>query len=142
MAIDLYWDDDAQTVLLAEFNGKWTWDELHKMISKIKSLSYERDMIFGAIIDLRNGMHLPGGNIFSKESLDRFKQLLSLNDGDNRQGPVAVLGVNGVIKMIFEAIKNVDASVVEDVLFAKDEAEAREYIYSAVARINSKRAQA
>ncbi|MEO1290964.1 MAG: hypothetical protein AAFV93_24775, partial [Chloroflexota bacterium] len=75
MAIDLFWDNDEQTVLLAEFNGKWTWDELHKLLTTVKRLSDERGQVFGAILDLRNGMHLPGGNIFNKEGLEQFKKL-------------------------------------------------------------------
>ncbi|MEM9953216.1 MAG: hypothetical protein AAFV93_13645 [Chloroflexota bacterium] len=142
MAIELFWDDENQSVLLAEFNGKWTWDELHKLITKIKSLSDERGEIFGAILDLRNGMHLPGGNLFSRESLDQFKQLVSLGGEDDKKGPVVVLGVNGVVKMIFDAIKNVDKSIIEDVAFAKTEDEARRLIYDAVARINNQKTSA
>ncbi|MGB7339642.1 MAG: hypothetical protein WBC91_12180 [Phototrophicaceae bacterium] len=136
MAIDLFWDDEKQSVLLAEFNGKWTWDELHKLISKIKQMSDEREMIFGAIIDLRNGMHLPGGNIFNRETLNQFKALLSLGGEDDKKGPVVVLGVNTAIKMIFDAIKNLDKTIVEDVEFAATEDEARQFIYAAVAKFN------
>lgn len=142
MSINLFWDDEQQSVLLAEFNGKWTWDELHKLITKIKALSDERGEVFGAILDLRNGMHLPGGNIFSRESLDQFKQLVSLGGEDDKKGPVVVLGVNGMIRMIFDAIKNVDKSIVDDVAFAKTEDEARQFIYQAVASINNRPASA
>ena len=137
MAIDLYWDDDEQSVFLVEFNGKWTWDELYKVIRKTRSLSRERGQIFGAILDLRKGMHLPGGNVFTKEGLEQFKRLLSLNDGDDTQGPVAVIGVNGVVKMVFDAVKTVDKSLVENVYFAKDEADARDFIYKALANLSN-----
>lgn len=132
MGIELFWDNDEQSVLLAEFNGKWTWEELHKVLSKIKTLSQERGQIFGAILDLRNGMHFPGGNIFSKEGLDQFKQLLSLNDDGDKKGPVVILGVNNMIRMVVKAISNVDKSVVEDINFAEDETQARHLIYKAV----------
>ncbi|MEL6407137.1 MAG: hypothetical protein AAFR81_22380 [Chloroflexota bacterium] len=136
MAIDLFWDNDEQTVLLAEFNGKWTWDELHKLLTTVKRLSDERGQVFGAILDLRNGMHLPGGNIFNKEGLEQFKKLVALGDDDEQKGPVVVLGMNGVIKMIFDAIANFDKSLVSEVNFAKTEDEAREVIYKAVANLN------
>lgn len=135
MAIDLFWDDDEQSVFLAEFNGRWTWEDLHKVISKIKTLSQERDQIFGAILDLRNGMHFPGGNIFNKEGLHQFKQLLSLNDEATKKGPVVILGVNSMIRMVVDAIATVDKSVVEDVAFAKDENDARDIIYKAVEKL-------
>ncbi|MEL6524576.1 MAG: hypothetical protein AAFQ07_02600 [Chloroflexota bacterium] len=136
MAIDLFWDNDEQTVLLAEFNGKWTWDELHKLLTTVKRLSDERGQVFGAILDLRNGMHLPGGNIFNKEGLEQFKKLVALGGDDEQKGPVVVLGMNGVIKMIFDAIANFDKSLVSEVNFAKTEDEAREVIYKAVANLN------
>ncbi|MEL7436046.1 MAG: hypothetical protein AAFN11_19025 [Chloroflexota bacterium] len=136
MAIDLFWDNDEQTVLLAEFNGKWTWDELHKLLTTVKRLSDERGQVFGAILDLRNGMHLPGGNIFNKEGLEQFKKLVALGGDDEQKGPVVVLGMNGVIKMIFDAIANFDKSLVSEVNFAKTEDEAREVIYKAVASLN------
>lgn len=135
MAIDLFWDNEEQSVFLAEFNGKWTWDDLHKVLSKIKSLSQERGEIFGAILDLRKGMHFPSGDIFSKESLDQFKQLLSLSDGD-KKGPIVILGVNVMIKMVVNAISTVDKSVVEDINFAEDDTHARQLIYKAVAGLN------
>lgn len=135
MAIELFWDNDEQSVFLAEFNGKWTWDDLHKVLSKIKHLSHEREQVFGAILDLRNGMHFPGGNIFSKEGLNQFKQLLALNDDATKKGPVVVLGVNSMIKMVVDAIAKIDKSVVEDVAFAKDEDDARQIIYKAVEKL-------
>jgi len=136
MAIDLFWDNDEQTVLLAEFNGKWTWDELHKLLTTVKRLSDERGQVFGAILDLRNGMHLPGGNIFNREGLDQFKKLVALGGDDEQKGPVVVLGMNSVVKMIFDAIANFDKSLVSEVNFAKTEDEARDIIYKAVANLN------
>lgn len=135
MAIDLFWDNDEQSVLLAEFNGKWTWDELHKVLSTIKRISDERNETFGAILDLRNGMNLPGGNIFNRDGLERFKKLVAIGDGE-RKGPVVVLGMKGVVKMIFDAIGNFDKSLVSDVTFADTEQEARKTIYAAVANLN------
>ena len=136
MAIDLFWDNDEQTVLLAEFNGKWTWDELHKLLTTVKRLSDERGQVFGAILDLRNGMHLPGGNIFNREGLDQFKKLVALGGDDEQKGPVVVLGMNSVVKMIFDAIANFDKSLVSEVNFAKTEDEARDIIFKAVANLN------
>ena len=135
MAIDLFWDDDEQSVLLAEFNGKWTWDELHKVLSKVKLLSHERNRTFGAILDLRKGMHFPGGTIFNREGLEQFKRLIALGD-DERKGPVVILGMNNVVKMIFDAVGNFDKSLVSDVACAQNESDARRKIYADVENLN------
>lgn len=131
MSIELYWDDDEQTVMLCEFNGRWTWDELHAMLLKVKRVSQERQQVFGAILDVRNGMQIPGGNLLSRQTLDNFQKLMRL--GSDGKGPVVVLGMGGMVKSVFDAIRRVDAKSMQDVYFASDEDEARDKIYAAMA---------
>lgn len=138
MGIELYWDDQDQTVMLAEFAGKWTWDELHDMLHTIKRLSTERGQLFGAIIDLRQGFQLPGGSVFNREGLSQFRRLLSLNDGGGK-GPVAIVGMNGVIRSIFDAVNNIDRSLTNDVYFASSLEDARRTLYPQVAELNGQR---
>lgn len=137
MGIDLYWDDEEQTVMLAEFGKKWTWDELHAVLSTIKRLSEERGQIFGAIIDVSNGLNIPGGSIFNRESLGQFQRMLTLND-DGDKGPVVIVGMSNMIRTVFNAVKQVDKSVTNDVFFASTMDEAREVIYRATAELNQK----
>lgn len=131
MSIELYWDNDEQTVMLCEFNGRWTWDELHAMLLKVKRVSQERQQVFGAILDVRNGMQIPGGNLLSRQTLDNFQKLMRL--GSDGKGPVVVLGMGGMVKSVFDAIRRVDAKSMQDVYFASDEDEARDKIYAAMA---------
>jgi len=138
MGIELYWDDEDQTVMLAEFSGKWTWDDLYNMLHTIKKLSVERGQLFGAIIDLRQGFQLPGGSVFNREGLAQFRRLLSLND-DSGKGPVAIVGMNGVIRSIFDAVNTIDRSLTNDVYFAKSLEDARRKLYPEVARVNGQR---
>jgi len=137
MAIDLYWDDEQQTVMLAEFNGKWTWDELHTVLKTIKRISQERNQVFGAIIDVRDGLQVPGGALFSRETLNNFRKLMTLSD-DGRQGPVVVLGVSGMIKTVFDTVKNFDAQAVQNVSFAQEMDDARRIIYTEMAKLNGR----
>ncbi|MCA9912333.1 MAG: hypothetical protein KC496_03255 [Anaerolineae bacterium] len=139
MGIELYWDDTEQTVMLAEFSGKWSWDDLYDMLHTIKKLSVERGQIFGAIIDLRQGLQLPGGSVFNRDGLAQFRRLLSLNQGDNGKGPVAVVGMNGVVRSIFDAVNTFDRSLTDDVTFANSLDDARSKLYPQVARINGQR---
>lgn len=132
MAIELFWDDDEQTVFLAEFTGDWSWEDLHKTLSTIKKISQERGQNFGAILDLRQGLRLPNGSFLSKEGLAQFQRLLALNDGASEKGPMVILGMNKMVKMVFDAVANLDKSLSNDVFFADNEAEARRLIYPAV----------
>ena len=36
MGIELYWDNDEQTVMLCEVDRSWTWDEMDAVLDKVK----------------------------------------------------------------------------------------------------------
>ena len=127
MAIDLYWDNDDQTILLAEIGKEWEWDELHAVLRTIKRLSDERQQTFGAIVDVRNGLHIPGGILLSQESLTQFKRLMQI--GEMGKGPAVFVGMGDLLQRVIDAIKLVDRKLVQDVYFAKDMDEARQMIY-------------
>lgn len=127
MKIDLYWDNEDETMLLCEFQAGWTWDDLFAVLQTVKKLSEERQQVFGALIDLTQGMTLPGGSIFNAESLKNFQQVLQL--GSNGKGPVAVIGAGSMIRMVVDAIRGVNASVVDGVVFAKTLDEGRALLY-------------
>jgi hypothetical protein len=131
MSIDLYWDNDEQTVLLAEFVGKWTWDELHAMLQTVKRLSQQRAMTFGAIIDVSQGLQLPNGSVFNRDGLANFRKILQL-DPDNK-GPVTIYGMNNMIRSIFDAAIKIDKRLGENVHFASDMDDARRWVYRSLA---------
>jgi hypothetical protein len=131
MSIDLYWDNDDQTVMLAEFNGRWTWDELYAALNTIKKMSQERERVFGAIIDVRDGLHIPGGSIFNRDALNNFRKLMKL--GDDGKGPVVIVGVNKMVRTVFDAAGKIDSKSVQDVHFSKDMDDARRTIYEIMA---------
>jgi hypothetical protein len=134
MAIDLYWDDDEQTVILCEFKNGWTWDDLHAALTTIKRLSADRNRVFGAIIDVRKGLNIPGGSIFNREALANFQKMTSLGAGG--KGPVVILGMNGMIKTIFDTVKKMDSKTVSDVYFADTMPDAQRVIYGLVNRLD------
>lgn len=140
MSIELFWDDDAQTVMLAEFNGQWQWDELHAVLQTIKRLSEERQQIFGAIIDVRQGLSVPGGSIFNRDALSQFRRMSDL--GSNGKGPVVIVGVSSMIRTIFDTVGKLDKSATNDVYFADKLDDARTVIYAAVAKLNTTKREA
>jgi len=137
MAIDLFWDDEEQTVMLAEFSQKWTWDDLHTMLDTIQTLSRQRGQIFGAIIDLRGGMTVPGGSVFNREGLAQFRRMLAQNNG-GAKGPMAIVGMNGMVRAIFDAVSSMDRKLTEDVYFADSLEDARRKIYGATAKFQQR----
>jgi hypothetical protein len=127
MSIELFWDDEEQTVMLVEFNGQWTWEELQKVLAASRRLSEERGRILGAIIDVRNRSFVPGGTIFSREALKQFGQIREMASGG--RGPVVILGMNGLIKTILDTVKSLDKNTAKDVHFADTMPEAQQIIY-------------
>lgn len=135
MSIDLYWDNEDQTVILAEFGKQWDWDELHAVLATIKRLSNEREQVFGAIIDIRQGLTVPGGSIFNREALNNFQKLMKL--GDDGKGPVVLVGMNGMVKTIIDTVARMTPAAVQDVHFADNMEQGREVIYRLVAKLNA-----
>ena len=137
MAIDLFWDNENQDVLLAEFKGDWTWDELYRVLQTIKRLSDEKGRKLGAIVDVREGLKLPNGSVFNRDGLNNFRKILSIDSGQGK-GPVVVLGMSPAIKNLLNTIRAFDRSQTNDVFFADTPDEARKVIYNAVAKLQTK----
>lgn len=125
MAIELYREGEPLTTLLCVFNGRWSWDELFATLRKIKQLTQEVDHEVAAILDVRQGMHLPTG-LFTPHTLDQAKKLLALNDG--KAGPIVVVGVNPVIRGVFDAVARLDQRAVASVSFVDHLDQAREQL--------------
>lgn len=118
MSIDLFWDDDEQTTFLVEFHGDWTWDELNAVIKTTNRLSQERQQVLGAILDLREGLQIPGGSIFNREGLNQFRELISMSNSGQENGPVVIVGMSGMIKTVFDAVTKLDRDATQSIYFA------------------------
>lgn len=116
MGIELYWDDDARTVMLMEVRDQWTWDELTETLNKVKRVTDTAGYEIGAILDLGPSLRIPGGTIFTPGALTYARKVLQMSEGGS--GPVVVVGGGPVIKTIAGAVKALDAGAVSKVRFA------------------------
>ena len=131
MSVDLYWDNDEQTIVLCEFSKGWTWEALFGALNKIKSLTQNRADTVGAIVDMSNGLGVPNGSLFSTETRDKAKQMLQMSaDG---KGPIAIVGANGAIKLVSKAFALLDKNALKDVYFVDSVDEARNILYKRLA---------
>lgn len=124
MGIELYWDNDEQTIMLCEFEKSWTWDDLFATFDKIKKVTATRDHVIGAILDIGHGVKIPGGSIFNLETRNKAMQMLKMGGGE--KGPMVIVGANSFIKAIYHAVGTIDSKAQDDIYFAKTLAEARE----------------
>jgi hypothetical protein len=121
--IELYWDNDEQTILLCEFHAGWTWDEMYKTLDTIKKITDRADYEIAAIIDIADGVSLPGGSLFSKATFDHAKKMMQMGEGGT--GPMVIVGANPLIRMVYDTFKSIDRKIASNVRLAKNLDEAR-----------------
>jgi len=124
MAIELYWDNDEQNVMLCVFDKNWTWDEMFDTLNKVKKVTDQRDYEIGAIIDLRKGISIPGGSIFSADTREKARRMLAMSE--DGKGPMVIVGGGTFIKTISGAFTMIGGSdVMNDVFFTNTMEEAQ-----------------
>lgn len=123
MGIELYWDDDARTTMLCEVRGRWTWDEMWDVLHKIKKVTDVAEHEIAAILDVVDGLHIPGGTIFTKEAFDQARKILKLGEGGT--GPIVVVGASPLIRTIYNTFLPMDRKTISAIRFADSVDEAR-----------------
>lgn len=123
MGLELYWDDDAQTVFLCEVEGAWTWDELYTLLDNVITVCARRDLQLAAIIHFRGRMQPPGGAMFNTSALEHAHRLGRL--GADGTGMIVVVGIPAFLKGIFNTFVKLYPKALGSVRFAGTLDEAR-----------------
>jgi hypothetical protein len=84
MPVNLLWDDPDKSILRFEYQGKWTWEELHNAIVQAADELHETRYRVDTIHDLTDSRGLPPDALARAPSIAR--QL------SNRNGIVVVIG--------------------------------------------------
>lgn len=126
MAIELYWDNDEQTVMLLEFEGQWTWDDLFETLAKAKKVSDKADYEIGAIVNVTGGVRFPGGTLLNVQSFENAKKLLSMSGGST--GPVVIAGTNPMMRTAFETMARISPQATGSIHFSPSLDAARAYL--------------
>ncbi len=127
MAVELYWDNDEQTIMLCEFAGKWTWEELFSTLSTVKQITDKVDYEIAAIVDVRSGMNFPGGSLFSAEGMEQAKRLMQM--GNEGTGPIVIVGANSMIRTIYNTVAGMNRRSISNITFADSLKEARQHLH-------------
>ena len=104
--IELYWDNDQQTVMLCTFAKGWTWAEMFETLDTIKKVTDQRDYEIGAIVDVSRGISVPGGSVFSADTREKAKKMLAM--GADGKGPIAIVGAGGIGAVLRTSIRRYD----------------------------------
>ena len=127
MGVELYWDNDEQTVMLCEFAGKWTWEELFSTLGTVKKITDKADYEIAAIVDVRSGMNFPGGSLLSAEGMEQAKRLLKM--GNEGTGPIVIVGANSVIRTVYNTVAGMNRRAISNITFADSVKEARQHLH-------------
>lgn len=126
MGIELYWDNEDEKIMLAEFEPDWTWDEMFNTLDDIKKVTSQRSYEIAAIIDVRCGITIPGGNIFSPQTRDHALRMLKMSESG--KGPIAIVGPVGPLKVLAGAFSMIDRQAMDDVYMVASLEEARQVL--------------
>ncbi|MFW5691469.1 MAG: hypothetical protein ACOCXZ_03105 [Chloroflexota bacterium] len=121
--IELYWDNDEQTIMLAYFSKGWTWAEMFDTLRDVRKVTEKRADLVGAIVQMEPGANVPNGSVFSQETRDKARQMLQM--GASGKGPIAIVGMNVLIKAVAKALTLLDPNALDDVYFADTQDDAR-----------------
>ncbi len=122
MAIITRWDNKKKSVVLLEFESEWSWGELEEAVQKADSLIGSVENFVDLIIDLE-------GTSIPKDVVNAAKTLLASGEARPNEGARVVVGANGAMKTIYQAVQKTLNNVSErEILFAPSIADARAII--------------
>src|SRR5688572_29472621 len=61
MAIEISWADPEKTIILALFNGEWTWEDYANAIGQIIALTDGLEYRIDQLLDMRESGAIPQG---------------------------------------------------------------------------------
>ncbi len=126
MGIDLFWDGKEQNVLLLEFKGKWTWDDLDAVLQVTRRICLERQRQIGAILDFRESKRFPVGAILAGPGPSEFFQLLKISRNGVENGPLVIVGMRGVVRALIDALGKLHQGALNNVRLVESMSEARQ----------------
>lgn len=122
MAIITRWDNKKNTIVLLEFETEWSWGELEEAVQKADALIGSVENFVDLIIDLE-------GSSIPKDIVNAAKTLLASGEARPNEGARVVVGANGAMKTIYQAIqKTVNTVDGREILFAPTLSDARAII--------------
>ena len=133
MAIELYWDNDERTVMLCEIRGDWTWEQMYETLGKIKKVTEKTSTTIAAIIDISDGVSVPGGSILTPAAFDHAKNMLKM--GESGTGPMVIIGASSVIKTAYKMFTGMaQGMALSKIAFADTADQARAHLASYYAK--------
>lgn len=122
MPVTVFWDNEEQTIIRMEFDGQWTWDDVHEAVGTINQMTDSVDHIVDGLIDMRKAVGVPPGAMAHARSLIRQRH--------ERTGINIIVGASPMISTLWQVFAQAYQWLTRDerFAFAKTLEEARERI--------------
>lgn len=119
--IVLQWDDAEQSIILADFVAKWTWDDFHEALTRAYEMAASVPHRVDIIANSRVSVPMPSGSAFSH--LSRVSKLQPEN-----VKVIAIVTQNSFIRTVNEVLFRINRKAAESGAIARTVEEAREII--------------
>lgn len=123
MPIQLHWENEEQTIIRYEIRSPWSWEELFKVLDEVKVLTDKSTEPLGAILDVNEGVKIPGG-LFNPKTIEYANKIFKLGEG-GKKGHVIVVGKSPMIKTMFNVAQGLNREAIEHFSFADTVEDAR-----------------
>ncbi|MBC7812684.1 MAG: hypothetical protein H7175_16125 [Burkholderiales bacterium] len=120
MAIDIAWDNEAQTVIRVDFVSKWDWNDYHEMVKFAAQMMNEVGHTVDLIYNLQQSAPISAGAITHAATTMRLL--------DGRMGLMMVVSNAGYIKALLSTFQLVYKNWSDRVIGAASVEDARTYI--------------
>jgi hypothetical protein len=99
MGINAIWDNTEKTIIRYDYEGTWTWDDLHKALEESHTMMRTVSHPVDVIIDVSSSRLIPSG------ALGRSKNITD-NKPDNH-GKTMVVGANSFIQGLSDLFRKI-----------------------------------
>ena len=120
MGILVEWDDQAQTVIRWDFDGRWDWTDLYHCEMQANEMCLSVNQTVDFILNMENTLWMPNGAFANFKA---FSQRRPTNSGI-----VALAGSGLFIEMLVKTFSKFNLGMADQFVFVDTMAEARELL--------------
>lgn len=106
MAIHISWGSDDKTIVLFEYEGKWTWKECHDAFEQAYALLDTVDHEVNAVHDFTNGPSLPDNALLHAQSI--------ISSQPENLGAIVLVNVNYTAEMMWKIFSRIHTKFIRN----------------------------
>lgn len=122
MPITPQWDDDARTIIVSVYEGRWTWEDLHQANAQINAMLEGITHPVDYISDMRHGNTLPRGHVMAQA------QRVMSSSQASQDSLVVFVGANHFLQALWESFTRVYRQMANNYRFVDTLEDARALI--------------